>query len=465
MRTTFIDIIKRASQLLPIGIAAVTLLLSACKDEENAFIPTVGAEAFSFTPIAGGATMHYTLPADKEISGINVRYKNYNGKEILRTSSVLQDSMQLIGFNEARQNVPAEIRLVKRNGEESAPIAVNFSTEDSAPWAFFDKVQVKSGWDGFSVFTDNPKNAKGLAHVFYLGEDPLTGNPDTVLISSFTLEEGKDTLTFKVQQKRDVNTIVIRTEDFNGYMVREQVWPNIAAYNVKKMDKSQFDFTCDLSIEDDEDMLGQKYLFDGDLKGDSYFIDNNDDHYRTFLMGPAATGEPMYIDAHKNTNMARIMLYSMVNIYRNFGSFNSQSQYKRIWNFCYGDKLPCDVDVYGAKDDDTGASNWDNKQWVKLGSYKQDQDIDGTSKWCYGYCLDYSMSDDMSFSTLQQVQKADSIPMVITFPADGQGDGYRFLKIVVNSTFNVHYPSYDMDWYNKNGYVTFHELELYIKDE
>lgn len=452
--------IHRATRLLILCMATASLLLSACKEDENTFQPSISSEAFSFRPIAGGSIMHYQLPADKEIVGINIRYKNFCGKEILRTASVLSDSISLIGFNEAKENVDAEVRLVKRNGEESTPIAVKFSTEDSAPWAFFDKVQVKSGWNGFSITTDNPQNATGMAHVFYLGTDPLTGQPDTVLINSFYLEEGKDTLTFNVKQKRDVNTIVIRTEDFSGYMVKEQVFPNIASYNTQKLDKSNFDFYCDKSIEDEEGMLGQKYLFDGDKKAVNYYIDSDKDHFRTFMAGPEAIGVPMYIDMRKNLLTAQISLYAWANLRRTLGSYSSK--YSIMWNYCYDNKLPCDIDVYAAKDDGEGASNWDSKEWIKLMSYKQDPDIEESSRWCAKAFRNY----DYSYSTKDQLEKADSVPLNITFPADGQGEGYRYLKIIVNKTYNSMVSGWNTTRYsNINNYITFHELELYTKEE
>lgn len=170
--------------------------------------------------------------------GLNIRYKDYAGHEILRTSSALKDSVVLEGFNEAKQNVPAEVRFVKRDGEESAPIAVSFSTEDSAPYAFFNNVKVLSGWNGFSILTDNTTNAKGMAHIYYLGTDPLSGQPDTILIKTVNITEGKDTLNFELKQKSEDNTIVIRTEDYRGYMVREQAWSHVKAYNTDKLGKA-----------------------------------------------------------------------------------------------------------------------------------------------------------------------------------------------------------------------------------
>lgn len=454
--------IHRATWLLSLCMASATILLSACKDEENAFQPTIGSEAFTFKPIAGGSIMHYKLPADKDITGINVRYKNFCGKDIIRSASALNDSLSLIGFNEAKENVSAEVRLVKRNGDESAPIAISFSTKDSAPWAFFDKVEVKSGWNGFSITTDNPENATGMAHVFYLGTDPLTGNPDTVLIKSFNLEEGKDTMVFNVKQKREENTIVIRTEDYNGYMVREQSYPHIASYNTQKLDKSKFDFYCDKSVEDEDGMLGQKYLFDGDKKGINYYIDSDNDHYRTFIAGPDAVGSPMYIDMHKNYLTAQISIYAWVNFFRYLGNLDNKDKNCLMWNYAYDNKLPCDIDIFAAKDDGKDANNWDNKEWVKLMSYKQAPAIEAASRWCYNCFEDYNAL----YTTKEQAAKADSIPLNIVFPADGQGEGYRYLKIIVNGTYDSVVEYWNSTRYrNQYNYVTFHELELYTKEE
>lgn len=450
----------RAARLLSLCMATASILLSACKDEENAFQPAIGTEAFSFKPIAGGSIMHYKLPADKDIAGINVRYKNFCGKDIIRTSSALLDSITLIGFNEAKENVNAEVRLVKRNGEESEPIAVNFSTKASAPWAFFDNVKVKSGWNGFTVDTDNPDNATGMAHIFYLGTNPLNGEPDTVLIKSFNLEPGKESLVFNVKQKREKNTIVIRTEDFNGYMVREEVYPDVISYNTKKLEKENFDFYCDKSVEDEEGMLGQKYLFDGDLRGTNYYIDSNEDHFRTFLAGPDAIGEPMYIDMHKNHLTAQLSFYAWLSIYRGLGGYDSK--YSVMWNWTYDNKLPCDIDVYAAKDDGKDASNWDSKEWVKVGSYKQDPDIEASAKWCYNCFTNYRTL----YETKEAAEKADPISLDIVLPAEGQGEGYRYLKIVVNDTYDSSVVHWNTSRFaNTENYVTFHELDLYTKED
>ncbi len=450
--------------------------LSSCKDEESAFQPSIGSEAFSFKATHGGAVMHYTLPADKDIMGLNIRYKDYAGKEILRSASSLCDSMTLVGFNEAKQNIPAEVRLVKRNGDESAPIAINFSTLDSAPYAFIDNVKVLSGWNGFSVQTDNPTDANGIAHIYYLGTDPFSGKEDTVLLSSVNITEGKDTLTFNLKQEKELNTIVIRTEDYRGYMVREKVWNNIASYNTAKLDASKFNFYCDKSIESESECLGEKYLFDGDLKGESYFDEKGkydiyelSNRYHMYLAGPEAFGTPMYIDMHENKITAQVRMYAMLNISRYLGANGAPNDtHSRLFNFMfYEDKLPCDVSVYAAKDDHGTASDWDSKNWELVATYKQDPDIDYTQRWSiktfsqnyYRYTL----------NSKSETEKADSIFMPLNLLCEGQGDGYRYLKIIVNNTYNLSGTDLQQSWsgstLNVAKYFTMQELEIWTKKE
>ena len=76
--------------------------------------------------------------------GVKVRYRNAQGEDVLRTASYACDSIELIGFNEAQQNVEAFVTLCDRNNVESDPVKVTFSTKDSGPVAFFDKLQIKT---------------------------------------------------------------------------------------------------------------------------------------------------------------------------------------------------------------------------------------------------------------------------------------------------------------------------------
>ena len=443
----------------------VLLALTSCKDEEATFQPGIGSEAFSFKPTYGGAIMHYKLPADNDIIGLNIRYKDFQGKEIFRSASAYSDSLELVGFNQAQSNVPAEVRLTKRNGEESEPIAVSFSTEDSAPYSFFNNVKVLSGWNGFTVMTDNKADAKGMAHVFYIGKDPQTNEPDTILVNSFNIKEGKDTLDFALKQKSEVNTIVIRTEDFRGYMVREESYPNIASYNTAQLDPSKFDFYCEKSVEDDDEKFGAKYLFDGDKRGTTYFDDKkNYEHYHMFMAGPGGCGTPMYIDLHKNIPTAQVRMYAMCNNgSRMFGK--NGIHYSIFHQMVIVDKYPCNVEIYAAKDDHGSAGNWDTKEWEKVGSFKQDPDVEPSLRWCkntFGY------SNGPIANTKAGLEKLDSIAFNLNLLCEGQGDGYRYLKVVVNDVFNLSTDEcsyWGVSVLNPAKYFCLQELEVYTKKE
>lgn len=429
----------------------------ACSDDNGGFSISLPGNAFSFKPIAGGAVMHYNLPNDSSIIGIKIRYKDFKGDDILRSGSSLCDTLDIVGFNEARHSVPAYVTLCKTNGEESQPIAVAFDTDDSGPVAFFDKVQVKSGWNGFSVMVDNPSHTSGLAHVFYLGKDPRTQQPDTILIKTFNLEAGKDTLVFQLQQQKEDNTVIIRTEDFRGYMVKEKAWDKIISYNTVKYDPSSFVYSCDKSVENGAEMYGIKYLFDGDIKGTSFYEDRDDTHYRTFLSGPYGTEAPIYIDLGEAKMVAQVRLYAPLEI---SGMTYLKGSYSNIWLGLYVDKLPCSATLYGSNDS-SSTGDLPNKNWTKISSFQQDPNLDGAMRWCTGCAGDYYRCK--TYRSKAEIDAADSIFVPLDIPLTETTGKYRYLKLVVNSVFNNNGPYWWED--NSYKYVAIKELEVYGKKE
>lgn len=109
-----------------------------------------------------------SLPKDGDVMGVKVRYRTPKEK-MLRTASYACDSIELIGLTRLNKMWKAFVTLCDRNNVESDPVKVTFSTKDSGPVAFFDKLQIKPSWKGFDMTWDVPAGAKGLVHVFYMG--------------------------------------------------------------------------------------------------------------------------------------------------------------------------------------------------------------------------------------------------------------------------------------------------------
>ena len=115
--------------------------LGACSDDNEGFVTTqLPDNAFSIKPVSGGAIMHYVLPDDPDIVGIRVRYKDENGKDMLRAASSTCDSVKLVGFNKAADNVSAQVSFCYTDDRESQPFDVTFSTTDSGPVSFIKNV-------------------------------------------------------------------------------------------------------------------------------------------------------------------------------------------------------------------------------------------------------------------------------------------------------------------------------------
>ena len=445
---------KYITGFLSMIVAACFMFAGCQEDKDVTFDATFPQNSFSFKPIPGGAVMHYKIPNDKDVIGIKVRYHNAQGKEVLRAASYACDSVELIGFNEARQGVEAFVTLCARNLSESEPVRVTFDTKDSGPVLFMNNVEIRSGWHGFDMKYAVPDGAKGLAHVFYLGKSPFTEGIDTLLLGSYAFNGGEGTMHFDMEQAGGKHTIVVRTEDFAGYIVKEKVWENIEAYEISQLPASEFDFTASCNVITDENAkLGAQYLFDGDTKGLINFPVNNKNYYYTFLAGPNAVGAPFIVDLREPKQIASTKLYAMLYLNnRDIPYKGSLLPYADIWNGAYQNKLPCSVTIYGTNDKDNSSS------WKQIGSYEEMNNTPNANRWCR-YCL---VNDEYihRISDLDAAQAADPISLSINIKADESP--YRYLILVVNDTYAARYAHMDQ---NENKYVTLHEWEIYTKAE
>ena len=404
-------------------------------------------ENIRFKAQPGGAMMYYKLPDKSEIFGINVRYKDARNIEVLKTSDYGGDSLFLDGFNEARQGIMARVTLVDNKGNESTAVVVTFNTEESAPYAFIDRAKVLPSWGGFQVLYESPGQASGMAHIFYLGTNPLTQEPDTILVKSFPILKGGDTLTFPLAQMREKNTIIVRTEDFRGYRVGQKIWPDIEAYISEKLPLTMDNFDAGgKSLERDDLKVGLKYLFDGDLKGNQRMVTGKSKEMFTFLAGPDAVGKPMFVDLEEERVPASIRIYGILNMTLPQPAGNPWNQFPEA-------RMPCDVIVYGGNDKN-------GNTWDKLGIFVQSPTLTPLDRW--NYPCDQNNSEGR-VKDLEALEVAEPCYMEVSFFASPAR--YRYLKIVVNDTFELGGEFALLLGYfgNNENYVAMNELEVYVK--
>ena len=453
-------------------IALMACALWSCSDDDEAFDSGLTPKAFSFKPITGGAIMYYQLPDDPEVTGVYVRYNDAFGVPVTRSGSTANDSLIITGFNEAVSNVPAQVYVQRRDRSESNPIPVSFSTEDSGPVAFMKSVQVLSNWEGFTLMYSTPEYSEGLVNVFYLGKDPQTGGPDTLLISSFTLDEASfdETISFKVKQQVLKPTVVVRTEDFRGNRIAEKCFDGVEFLEQALMPPSQFDFYCAVSLIDDYEIqsgshffarhLGPAQLFDGDILGTRAIECNG---LSTFVAGPNACGPdpfPLYLDCRENRIIAGVRMYNAL--------YADCTQQDYQWNGSWGHAcmMPCDVTLYAAFDDGDSTpleeKDMEALEWKRVSSFFQDPDLANAARWCPWTFPNAGWNS--GFSTVEEMEAHGPEYMEMVVSAAGQGDGYRYLKIVVNNTFNAQGDLVDI-CSNDAHMITFTELEVYTKKD
>ena len=73
-----------------IWILLLILGFLACNDDDVVFNPVTEGLEIKFEPVAGGAMMRYSLPNDRNIFAMNVRYKNWQGNDVLAMTGAIR---------------------------------------------------------------------------------------------------------------------------------------------------------------------------------------------------------------------------------------------------------------------------------------------------------------------------------------------------------------------------------------
>lgn len=444
-------------------ILILVLVFGACKDDDNvSFGVSLTKDNLRFKPVPGGAVMYYSLPVSDNVFGLQIRYKDARGSEVVKRSSYIGDSLIIDGFNKAETNVPASVSLVDRNNNESEVINVSFDTEESSTYSFFDNVKVGPYWGGFQVVYGGVSQSSGMVHVMYLGTNPLTHKEDTVLLKSYPITASGDTLNFVLQQDWDKTTVILRTEDYRGYRVRQEIWEDVKIYSTEKLALTEDNFINkqDCSVENEKEKIGAKYLFDGDMKGEQRLLSGKIPELYSFLGGPQIQNECMIFDLGNVEVPAAVRIYgALKSLEWPLYSIQYTSSVYEIFRGIYDDKLPCAVTLYGSNDKDS-----DN--WVRLGSFKQESEALPQDRWSER--CNNGTENFFGYTTEKELKAALPACAEILLPCHEEMSGFRYIKLVVDELFKYVYfagATPMVTVINTQDYVAIQELEIYVKKD
>lgn len=404
----------------------------ACQNDKPVFDSSIPKENISFKSMDGGAVMYYQIPTDSDIFSIHVTYQDAFGHQVVKERTYMIDSIILDGFSEPRTQVPVWLSFRDKNNVQSSAEQYFFDTKASATYAFFDKAKVSSFWNGFMLEYESPDWVDGFANVFYIGMNSFTGKEDTLLLKTFQIEKGRDTLYFPLEQEREKNTVIIKTEDFKGNIVRQQIWADVLSYFIEKMDTKNVKLLNEeVSRESQDQRLGWKYLFDGDILGTQRYGTSFE---YTFIAGPNGIGKSLIFDLNVPKIVAKMRLYGYP--YSQYGTWN-------VWYGDYSNHLPNQVTIFGSDDPN------DDNSWKKLGYYYESPVIQESS---WAWRTSYFAPTINSYEDLLIAK-----PCYMEVPFTISDIPYRYYKVELNSVFS--------DTYETNRYedVTIHELEIYTK--
>ena len=466
-------------------LALIGVAFFACKDDDNVgFDVATEFQDLEFKPVPGGAVMSYTLPKNLDIFGVRVRYTDAWGEQQMRDGSYLADTLLLDGFTEAQSGVSAQICFFDHNMMESAPMDVTFATEKAATVAVFDNLAVNPFWGGFNVTYTAPEEVNGIIHVFYIGTNPLTHEPDSILLTSVPITEGGDTLNFVPQQGMDSYDVVVRTDDYKGKRIKQAVFADVPSLSMDTLAPADFTFDLTGTIVDEPDYeLGIQYATDGDKNGLGFRANKRDGEnfkYATFMAGPNAFYDEEIPNFDPSENRFIIELKdpkcpAAVNLYAYiwFGgnSYDSNDAFvMNIWSSFYQTRLPAIVKVYGTNEDPRTV---DLESCALLNDFEDDVSYDGfQDSWAnrtdvrtsanfeiWGSQINYG--GNYVNTTEEEARNAE--PVVLNLLLNYTGEPYKYIIFIVEDTYCSNRWNEDAWEENSNGYVTFNEVEVCVQ--
>ena len=452
----------------------VCLLLLGCfcwvacsDDKEGAFGTAISEDMFSFTPVEGGAVMHYKL-TDRRVNKVKVEYTDEYGLKVYKTADYAVDSIVLNGFNQVYEDVPVRVSFLDKNEKESDVLHFAFNTRASNLYTFFDVVKVNSYWNGFQVIYDLKGRTEGSASVFFVGINPTTKVQDTLFLENFLLEEGRNVKAYSIDdsQLQDAYTVVITTEDDRQRIVRKQVWNGVEGVDRLLIPSKDFELIDPFNKSKEMEYnssnnynpgaLGKAYLFDGDTKGTTgaeYYKSGKATPPFAFLAGPNALWRPDN-DVYFVLDLQKPMIVGEMRLYMKY--VDGYAANKDFDNDYYT-KLPCDMQVFawvGEGDYNKDTNPGTAEDWEEVGRFKQEQTAENVDRW-YNEALLKPLPWQ---GTKADVEARKPVYLSIPFPFEERE--CRFFKIQFNETFLDVNKNYSYN-HNNNNNVTVQELEVY----
>lgn len=445
----------------------------SCNDKGTLIFDTpINNEMFRFTPIEGGAVLHYKI-TDPQIKRVKVEYLDEFGAPSYKSGDFSVDTLLLDGFNASLTDVPAKISFMDRFDKESMSINLTFNTLPSNLHTFFDNVKVSPYWQGFQVTYDLKGFVKGSATIYFVGTNPNTQALDTLTLETFQLEIGRFTKAYTLDesQQQEDYTVVITTEDNKQRIAKKQVWTNVVGIEREMLPNDEFEL-LDPFYKSKEipynsfnsynpGALSKDYLFDGDIKGTKateYFSAGRATPPFTFLAGPNAL-------TTNNNNVYFVLDIkepSMVGEVRFYSKYGDNYAVNYDFDNDYYTKLPCDIRIYAwtpqePYDSSVDQSSIPESNWKFMGSFIQDPSVEVSDRWYYNK----ERQDVVKVSTMSDLEPLT--PLYVSVPFEFDEHKYRYFKIEFGATYkSIVAPDY---YHNNGNNVTFHEIEVYAKKE
>ena len=328
---------KTIKRILPLLFSAA--LLAGCEDHVNAPIRNDGAAPGPLTnldwkPIAGGATITYDLPTDKDLQYAVAEFTDKKGELHTFATSLYNNFITIQGIGDT-DVYRVSLYAVDSGGNRSEAVVLDITPGKPPVVLTYESIAVEQDWGGIRVSFENPTRAD---LVFEVSKPNVAGEMEPLPAHYTDAAKG----TFNIRGLAAVETdfrITVR-DHYGNYSKEFQT--KLTPIFERELDKTRFKA---MSLAGDSPCnfydSSMEYIWDGRIVSDDH---NTDNPKRVGLhTGSSSSSEPKFFtfDLGVTAKLSRFTLWQIQDARHSFN-----------------DKSPRFYQVYGRADEPTDGS-WD----------------------------------------------------------------------------------------------------------
>lgn len=302
-------------------------LVAGCSDNVNEPIhkdgtPPGALTNLSWEPLAGGATITYDLPGDKDLLYATAEYTTKKGEKRDFKASLYNNYITILGLGDT-DVYTVSLYAVDRSENRSEPVTVDITPGEPPVVVSYNSLNVVEDWGGIKVSFTNPTGADLVFEVYAPGE---SGGMEP--LPAYYTNETEGSFNLRGLESVETNFDIFVRDKYGNRS--ETLRKTLTPVFETELDKTKFN---KMELEGDspcnEYDSAMEYIWDGRIVSD----DNNSDNPKRVGMhtGSGGSSQPKFFTFDLGVE-AKLSRFTLWQIQDDRHSFNDKSpRFYEVW--------------------------------------------------------------------------------------------------------------------------------------